>query len=101
MLLLSFVGWASALYFWARSPISPSKSPSSGRSLNEDCVMFDYFDYHDIWHMLFCNRFTSSFFSLRIMADENLLALVPIKSNICAILVLVEIITEIYTPDIY
>ena len=75
MLLLSFVGWASAVYFWSRSPISPSKSPSSGRSLNEDCVMFDYFDYHDIWHML--SAIGSFFlFLATIMADENM-ALVP------------------------
>ena len=75
MLLLSFVGWASAVYFWSRSPISPSKSPSSGRSLNEDCVMFDYFDYHDIWHML--SAIGSFFlFLATIMADENM-TLVP------------------------
>ena len=39
------------------------------------CVMFDYFDYHDIWHML--SAIGSFFlFLATIMADENM-ALVP------------------------
>ena len=28
------------------------KSPSESRDLNHDCVLLDFFDYHDLWHIL-------------------------------------------------
>ena len=71
VLLLSLVCWVIAVYFFSVSPINASESPSSGRLRNRDCILFDYFDNHDLWHML---SGIGSFFLLvaTLMADENM-----------------------------
>ena len=42
-----------ALCFFAlKASTDKEKSPSESRDLNHDCVSLDFFDYHDLWHIL-------------------------------------------------
>ena len=50
------VGLASAvpaLYFFViRRPYNTNESPAMSRTVNHPCIMFDFYDGHDIWHFL-------------------------------------------------
>ena len=42
-----------ALYFFlAKATTNKRQSPEKSRDLNEECVSYDFFDDHDIWHIL-------------------------------------------------
>lgn len=54
--------WIPALYFftgdrgvtnWSQpNATSKGEAAALSRDQNQDCVVFDFFDYHDVWHML-------------------------------------------------
>lgn len=49
----TFLFWVFALYFFKiKSTTRKVEAPSYSRTKNEECVLWDFFDYHDIWHML-------------------------------------------------
>ena len=51
--LLTFGIMVVALCFFAlKASTDKEKSPSESRDLNHDCVSLDFFDYHDLWHIL-------------------------------------------------
>ena len=58
--------------FFSNPPYSQGGSAAESRNFNRDCDIFDFYDYHDIWHFLsaaglfFC-------FMLLITLDEGLL----------------------------
>ena len=61
-----------AFNFWRNSPINPNKSPSVARIDNKDCVLFNYFDDHDLWHI--SSSFGLFFLFLgTFMVDENMI----------------------------
>ena len=66
------------------------------QAIDEGCVMFDYFDYHDIWHML--SAIGKFFIKLATILEAENMATRAEKSETC---ILVLLSTEIYTPDIY
>lgn len=41
-----------SLFFFLRTSSNIFLSPEESNELNKPCIMFDYFDYHDIWHIL-------------------------------------------------
>ena len=54
--LLSFIiailFWAPALYFFTRGLTSWTDTPAVSREGNAPCMLLDFFDSHDVWHML-------------------------------------------------
>ena len=52
-MIATFIFWVFAMYFFKiKSTTRKVEAPSFSRSLNAECVLWDFFDYHDIWHML-------------------------------------------------
>ena len=51
--LVCFLFWVFAMYFFKLKPTTRKvATPSMSRTLNHECVLWNFFDYHDIWHML-------------------------------------------------
>ena len=45
--------WIFAMYFFKLKPTTRKvEKPSVSRTMNEECILWDFFDFHDIWHML-------------------------------------------------
>lgn len=45
--------WVLALHFFLRKAVTEKVGlPSRSRELNKECVLWEYFDYHDLWHIL-------------------------------------------------
>lgn len=52
-MIATFIFWVFAMYFFKmKSTTRKVAAPSFSRSLNAECVLWDFFDYHDLWHML-------------------------------------------------
>ena len=50
---VTFLFWVFAMYCFKLKPTSRKvEKPSVSRTLNKECILWDFFDYHDIWHML-------------------------------------------------
>ena len=44
--------WGIALHFFLRKEVTDKvRLPSRSRELNKECVFFEYYDYHDLWHI--------------------------------------------------
>ena len=52
LLILTCLVWISALYFFEKSPTNKFLTPEESRKLNQPCILFNYWDSHDIWHLL-------------------------------------------------
>lgn len=52
-MIVTFIFWVFAMYFFKiKSTTRKVAAPSFSRTKNAECVLWDFFDYHDIWHML-------------------------------------------------
>ncbi|CAJ0584777.1 unnamed protein product, partial [Mesorhabditis spiculigera] len=51
-MLISCILWAMALIAFTRQETDWAVSPALSRDLNSECSLFDFFDQHDIWHVL-------------------------------------------------
>ncbi|PAA53786.1 hypothetical protein BOX15_Mlig027904g1 [Macrostomum lignano] len=52
LVLASAVLSGFALHFFVNSPTDWTQSPANSRVLNTECILFDAFDKHDVWHFL-------------------------------------------------
>lgn len=53
--ILGFINlctWGFALFFFKDASSNWQLSPAQSRELNRDCLVLDFFDFHDIWHFL-------------------------------------------------
>ena len=51
-LLIMGAFWGAALYvFFGEATTDKAETPEKSRNLNHNCVMFGFFDYHDLWHI--------------------------------------------------
>uniref|UniRef100_A0A8C4M5U9 SID1 transmembrane family member 1 n=1 Tax=Equus asinus asinus TaxID=83772 RepID=A0A8C4M5U9_EQUAS len=57
------VVWAAALYFFFQNLSSWEGTPAESREKNRRCILFDFFDDHDIWHFLSATALFFSFLS--------------------------------------
>uniref|UniRef100_A0A914WTW0 Uncharacterized protein n=1 Tax=Plectus sambesii TaxID=2011161 RepID=A0A914WTW0_9BILA len=62
--------WCAAAIFFTHKNTDWALAPAQSRALNKDCVLFDFFDAHDLWHM---TSSMAAFFSLIAVAviDDN------------------------------
>ncbi|EGD74709.1 Msid2 [Salpingoeca rosetta] len=44
--------WGAALYFFNDRASSFYLTPAASRDLNKECILFRFYDTHDLWHML-------------------------------------------------
>jgi hypothetical protein len=51
-ILVMNVSLTFALIFFLNSVSNKSLTPEASAKLNKPCALFDYWDYHDIWHIL-------------------------------------------------
>eukprot|EP00048_Salpingoeca_helianthica_P024965 m.36737 g.36737 ORF g.36737 m.36737 type:complete len:848 (-) comp9713_c0_seq1:26-2569(-) len=51
-LALAILFWGPALYFFNAGLTDWTVSPAESREGNADCLILDFFDAHDVWHML-------------------------------------------------
>ena len=49
---IDFVVLVMSLLFFANGVSDKSLTHAESNALNKPCALFDYFDYHDIWHIL-------------------------------------------------
>ncbi|KAI0235526.1 SID1 transmembrane family member 1 [Lamellibrachia satsuma] len=68
---MATVLWAVAFYFYVWRATSWHETPARSREFNSRCILFNFYDSHDIWHFL---SSMSLFFSLMTMLtlDDDL-----------------------------
>uniref|UniRef100_F6SIJ9 SID1 transmembrane family member 1 n=1 Tax=Equus caballus TaxID=9796 RepID=F6SIJ9_HORSE len=64
------VVWAAALYFFFQNLSSWEGTPAESREKNRECILFDFFDDHDIWHFLSATALFFSFLVLLTLDDD-------------------------------
>ncbi|XP_068679150.1 uncharacterized protein [Montipora foliosa] len=65
--------WVSALYFFIFKPTTNKvKSPEISRDLNQECKYMDFFDYHDMWHILSSHALLMGAYLLMFMGYQPL-----------------------------
>jgi len=69
-ILLSWISWGGALYFFLNKSTSWVLSPAASRQLNSECKLFHFYDNHDIWHFLSATSLFLSFMILLTLDDD-------------------------------
>jgi len=68
--LLSLLFWAAALVFFTRGLTNWQFSAAKSREGNKDCSLFNFYDDHDIWHLLSSMAMFFTFMSLMTLDDD-------------------------------
>jgi hypothetical protein len=50
--VLMVLCWIPALYFFGQGLTNWQKTPAESRNGNNNCIVVDFFDSHDVWHFL-------------------------------------------------
>ena len=69
-IIVSLLTWAGALYFFINASTSWVLPPAESRHLNKECVMFNFYDSHDIWHFLSALSLFLSYMILLCLDDD-------------------------------
>jgi len=69
LLALSMVSWGASLYFFLKQGADWSLTPAQSRELNHDCILFGFYDMHDVWHFISSLSLFLSFTLILIMDD--------------------------------
>ena len=69
-IILSLLTWAGALYYFLSKSTSWVLPPAESRHLNMDCVLFNFYDNHDIWHFLSALSLFLSYMILLCLDDD-------------------------------
>lgn len=72
-IILAAVSWGFALYFFFAHLTSWQLSPAASREGNEECLLFQFYDKHDVWHFLSAISLFFSFLVLLTLDDEIIL----------------------------
>lgn len=68
--ICAIVFWIPALYFFFGHLTSWMLNPSQSREGNKDCLIFDFYDAHDIWHFLSAISMFFSFLFILTLDDD-------------------------------
>jgi len=69
-LVASLLLMSVSLYFFFNSPKNQDRSPASSREHNEECILFNFYDSHDLWHFLSAGGLFTLFMSLLSIDDD-------------------------------
>ncbi|KAL5499909.1 hypothetical protein EMCRGX_G011378 [Ephydatia muelleri] len=69
MMAMLGLTWGSAFYFFVTKVSSWTKTPAESRSFNKPCVLFGFYDNHDVWHFLSASALFFSFLLIFTMDD--------------------------------
>jgi hypothetical protein len=70
-----------SLVFYVKTSTNTFLSPEQSRALNEPCIIFSYFDYHDVWHILSATGLFI-FMTIVFFLDSNITGMVDSNVNI-------------------
>ncbi|XP_022360713.1 SID1 transmembrane family member 1 isoform X5 [Enhydra lutris kenyoni] len=62
--------WAASLYFFFQNLSSWEGTPAESREKNQECILLDFFDDHDVWHFLSATALFFSFLVLLTLDDD-------------------------------
>ena len=68
-LLFSLLFWLPALYFFYDEVKNYEVQPALSRTMNQNCILLNAYDAHDIWHLLSSFALFFSFLSIFSMDD--------------------------------
>ncbi|KRT79415.1 hypothetical protein AMK59_6962, partial [Oryctes borbonicus] len=51
-LVLSLTCAVTSMYCFLHKSISWSETPAQSRTYNQDCILLNFYDFHDVWHFL-------------------------------------------------
>ncbi|XP_074653774.1 SID1 transmembrane family member 1-like isoform X2 [Tubulanus polymorphus] len=69
-ILVACVVWGFAFYFFVAKLTSWEISPAESRTGNQDCILFEFYDAHDVWHGLSAMGLFFSFMILLSLDDD-------------------------------
>jgi len=51
LIFIDFIVLTISLTYYEMAVTNKMLTPSESKKLNEPCILFNYFDYHDLWHL--------------------------------------------------
>ena len=72
LFIFSVICWVFALAFYFHKVKQWREPPSASRERNVQCILLDFYDYHDIWHFLSALALFSMYLST-LTIDDNLI----------------------------
>ncbi|KAI5745333.1 hypothetical protein M8J76_010178 [Diaphorina citri] len=69
-LAASILLWTGALYFFFNKSISWAGTPAESRTYNRPCLVLNFYDHHDVWHVLSALAMFFSFMCLLALDDD-------------------------------
>uniref|UniRef100_A0A1I7Y4N4 SID1 transmembrane family member 1 n=2 Tax=Steinernema glaseri TaxID=37863 RepID=A0A1I7Y4N4_9BILA len=72
-MILSFLCWIGSMYFFKHTANDWSVTPARSRGMNQDCILFRFYDTHDVWHFLSSLSVFLSF-AVLINIDDDLIS---------------------------
>lgn len=70
-LILSIVFFIGGGILYSRSVTNWLESPAGSRNNNQECILFDFFDTHDLWHFLSAFALFFAFLLLMTLDDDQ------------------------------
>ena len=72
LFVFSVICWIFALSFYFNKVKQWRESPSASRERNVECILFDFYDYHDVWHFISALALFSMYLSILVI-DDNMI----------------------------
>lgn len=64
------IAWGSSSVFFLNNSTQWAVTPAESKQLNNECLLMDFYDQHDIWHMLSAPALLFSFMLLLCIDDD-------------------------------
>ena len=70
LFVFSIICWILALSFYFNKVKQWRESASASRERNVECILFDFYDFHDVWHFLSALALFSMYLSIFVIDDN-------------------------------